>query len=351
MTLNPSEFEITIADKFAKIALECIFREYPHCGLSWMESDDDLFLPRQLHPVFYGCLDWHSAVHNHWLLVRLVRWFPKASFTSSALATLALSLTPEKISREVAYLEPRPTFECPYGLVWLLQLAAELREWSNSQGATWITHLEPLETIAAQHLQRWLKYLTLPNRTGSHQQTAFALGLLFDWAKVTQDQGCWSLIAERVQEFYQGDQNYPIYLEPLGYDFLSPALAEADLMRRLLPPLEFADWLNHFLPSIPQDHATVWLQPITANDPADYLQSHLDGLNLSRAWMLEGIIAGLPEDDSRLPALQVTANHHRRIGLAAVTADYYAGTHWLGSFAVYLLTRRGVSLSHIPNHP
>ncbi|MDY6802198.1 MAG: DUF2891 domain-containing protein [Cyanobacteriota bacterium] len=333
---NSSEIQ-----KFAQLALECIRREYPNCNQYFCEGEFEVKPPHQLTPAFYGCLDWHSAVHNHWLLIRLMRWYPDAEFCSAAKEAIAYNLTPEKISGETAYLQRKPNFERPYGLAWLLQLTAELREWQNAYSKEWLAILQPLEEAVKTNLYNWLSGLSIPARIGTHRQTAFALGLVWDWAKTTDNSEFAFLLEKKGREFYDSDRHYPWAIEPLGYDFLSPSLASADLMRRLLPPVEFAQWLSDFLPDLSKNQNI--FQPARVDDPADYQQSHLDGLNLSRAWMLEGIISGLPEEDGRREFLQARARLHRQVGLAAVSDRHYAGSHWLGSFAVYLVTRRGFS--------
>jgi hypothetical protein len=331
------ELNETTASKLVELVLNCIECEYPHSNIYWLDRDDDIKPPCQLTPAFYGCLDWHSAVHGHWLLARLARCFPQAAFSLSASLALDKSLTPENIAGEVAYFQRHPRFECPYGVAWLLQLAAELHEWDNDCTKQWLTALQPLEKIIADNLQQWLQKLTVPNRTGMHQQTAFALGLILDWARITENTDFINLIEHKAKQFYLDNKNYSLRFEPLGYDFLSPSLAQADLIRRILTKTAFADWLSDFLPNINVD-----LKPVEVNDSQDYMQSHFYGLNLSRAWMLEGIISGLPDEDTRIKTLDNTANIHRQIGLANAVSEHYAGSHWLGTFAVYLTTSRGL---------
>lgn len=340
MKPNSLEIDETTAARCAHLVLDCIDREYPNSNLYWLDSDDDVKPPHELTPAFYGCLDWHSAVHGHWLLARLARYFPDAAFAITSQEALARSLTSEKLQGEIAHFQRLPFFECPYGMAWLLQLVAELREWENLLAKEWLSALEPLETLVANNLYRWLQGLELPDRTGTHNQTAFALGLALDWADLTENKSFVDLVKDKAQTFYLSDRNYPLQIEPLGYDFLSPCLAEADLMRRVIPPVVFADWLTDFLTQLPVENS-VWLQPVTVMNPQNYKQSHFCGLNLSRAWMLEGIIAGLPDGDRRVPALRAAALLHRQSGLENVASEHYASNHWLGTFAVYLLTARG----------
>jgi hypothetical protein len=333
-------------ERFARLALDCVHREYPNKISHVLRGDEDARPPRKLTPVFYGCFDWHSAVHGHWLLVRLCRMYPEASFVPEARAALAESFTPEHVAGEMAYLtaEGRYAFERPYGLAWFLQLTAELREWNDPQAQEWARTLAPMEEVAATRFKEWLPKLSHPVRTGLHSQTAFAMGLAYDWACVRGDREFAALIEQRARHYYLNDRGASLSFEPSGHDFLSPILAEADLMRRILPPTQFAAWLGAFLPTIPLDGQTDWLPVAVVTDKADGHLVHLDGLNLSRAWMLEGIIDGLPAGDPRLPSLRAAAAQHREAGVKAVDDAHYEGGHWLGSFAVYLVTQRGIEL-------
>jgi len=333
------------AGRFAELALACVHQEYPNKIAHVLTSDEDARPPRALTPAFYGCYDWHSSVHGHWLLARVTRLLPDAEFAAPARAALARSLTADNIAIEVDYLngDGRKSFERPYGIAWLLQLAAELREWDDPQAAGMAANLAPLETLVAQRLTEWLPKLSHPIRIGEHSQTAFALGLVLDWARALGDEAMVSLIVERTRTWYAEDRNCPMAYEPSGHDFLSPCIAEADLMRRVMAPDVFAVWLKGFLPGIPENGAAGWLRPETVTDPTDGKLAHLDGLNLSRAWMLEGIAAGLPAGDDRVEAIQGSADAHAEAGLASVTGEHYEGGHWLGSFATYLVTRRGIA--------
>jgi hypothetical protein len=341
---KPADFDAAAAQRFADLALACVHKEYPNKISHVLSGDADVKPPRELTPAFCGCFDWHSSVHGHWLLVRLMRRFPQAPFVPAARTALAQSLTPEHIAGEVKYLEGpgRSDFERPYGLAWLLQLAAELHEWNDPQSHEWAHTLEPLTRAAASRLKAWLPKLSYPIRIGEHAQTAFAFGLVLDWARATGDGEMATLLEARTRDYYLADRDCPMAYEPSGQDFLSPCLAEADLVRRVLPPPAFAAWLRTFLPALPVNGSAAWLQPAVVTDPADGKLAHLDGLNLSRAWMLEGIAAGLPNDDPRIPSLRAAAAAHRSSGLAAVTGEHYEGGHWLGSFAAYLVTGRGL---------
>jgi hypothetical protein len=333
-----------LAARFAGLALACVHQEYPSKIAHVLGSDADARVPRELTPAFYGCYDWHSSVHGHWLLARVARLQPEAPFAGEARAALSRSLTADNLAAELRYLEGRGrvSFERPYGLAWLLQLAAELREWNAPEARAWAESVGPLERAAAARIREWLPKLTRPVRVGEHSQTAFALGLVLDWARTAGDSDTEALIQRRSRDFYAADQACPLGYEPSGEDFLSPCLGEADLMRRVLAHTEFARWLDAFLPGLPRDGRAGWLAPGIVTDPTDPKLAHLDGLNLSRAWMLEGIAAGLPERDRRVAAVRAAAAVHREKGSAAVTGEHYEGGHWLGTFAVYLVTGRGL---------
>ncbi|MGD8440677.1 MAG: DUF2891 domain-containing protein, partial [Holophagae bacterium] len=256
---------------------------------------------------------------------------------------LAESFTETRVAAEVSYFtaDGRASTERPYGLAWLLCLVEELDTWDDPQAREWRRTLAPLEQVAARRFRDWLPKLYYPIRTGEHSQTAFAFGLVLDWARAVGDDAMADLVASRTRDLYLNDQSCPLAYEPSGQDFLSPCLAEADLVRRVLPPDEFAAWLTAFLPSIPTAATADWLPVGVVTDRSDGKLAHLDGLNLSRAWMLEGIASGLPADDPHLGALQAAARAHREAGLAGVTGEHYEGGHWLGSFATYLVTGKG----------
>jgi hypothetical protein len=329
--------------RFAELALGCVGIEYPNKIAHVMQGDGDAKPPRDLTPAFFGCFDWHSAVHGHWLLARLARLHPEAPYAGPALEALTRSLTIKKMEGEAAYLAGtgRESFERPYGLAWLLQLAAELREWGTPEARRLDTALRPLVLATRERLTAWIPKLAYPIREGEHAQTAFAFGLMLDWAVAVRDEQFEHLLAAKVRELYLADRGCPMGWEPGGQDFLSPCLGEADLIRRILSPAAYAEWLDAFLPGIPTDR-TPWLEPAIVTDRSDGKLAHLDGLNLSRAWMIEGMLAGLPGDDTRRASLAATAAAHRKAGLAAVTGEHYEGGHWLGSFATYLVTGRGL---------
>ncbi|HPT28909.1 MAG TPA: DUF2891 domain-containing protein, partial [Bryobacteraceae bacterium] len=297
-----------------------------------MSSDADARPPHELTPAFYGCYDWHSSVHGHWMLARVAHLYPGQPIAVRARAALAKSITAENIAQETAYFSSggRATFEWPYGLAWLLALALELREMKSPLAPV----IAPLEQAVVARLLAWLPKLSHPVRSGEHSQTAFALGLALDYADAANPSFA-SLIRDRARAFYLNDRACPANYEPSGEDFLSPCLAEADLMRRVLLPGEYSKWLDRFLP-------LMTCAPLVVTDPTDGKLAHLDGLNLSRAWMLTGIASALQPVHRRRAAILRLAEAHGKTGLAAVTGEHYEGGHWLGSFAIYYATGRGL---------
>ena len=332
-----SDFDQAQAARFARMALDCVHKEYPNKLSHSLNSDGDVKPPRELTPAFYGCYDWHSSVHGHWLLVRLVRLFPEAPFAADARQALSRSLTPANIAQEVKYLsaDGRNTFERPYGLAWLLQLAAELKEWDNPDARQWSGALRPLEQAVTASISSWLPKLDHPIRTGEHNNTAFGMGLMLDYARVTGSAEFGRLVEARARDYYLKDRNCPLAYEPSGEDFLSPCLAEADLMRRILTRQQFANWFGEFLPHVD-------LEVTHVTDFTDGRLYHLAGLNLSRAWMLDGIVSHLPAGDARSKHLTQLAAALRQGGLESIKSEHYEGGHWLGSFAVYLVSGRGL---------
>lgn len=330
---------------FAGLALDCIHKEYSNKISHSMQSDEDLRPPRELYPAFYGCYDWHSSVHGHWLLVRMLNTHPDKVDGGAIIAALDQSFTVGNIAGELRnYQRPgMASFERPYGVAWLLQLTAELRQSALPEATRWLDALQPLEAQAVANVSTWLPKLTYPIRTGEHSQTAFAFGLMLDWSRIAGDGAFERLLTTRIKELYLRDKGCPLAYEPSGQDFLSPCLAEADLMRRVLDERRFADWLAEFFPELGAETGPDWLKPGVVIDKSDGKLAHLDGLNTSRAWMLEGIVSALPDGDPRAAPLRQLAEAHRRAGLDAVLGEmHYMGSHWLGSFATYLQTRRGI---------
>ena len=335
----------TQEDRFAELALDCIHRPYPNKISHVLTSDDDIALPKEMTPAFYGCFDWHSAVHGHWLLVRLLKTQPDSPMADNIRTALGVSFTEENLKQELEYYShpDRGGFERPYGIAWYLQLVAELHESNDPELREWRSTLRPLERKIVSRVKDWIPKLAYPNRIGTHNQTAFSFGLFLDYARTVGDEELEALIIEKSLAFHKDDRNCPLAYEPSGEDFLSPCLMEADLMRRVMPQPEYSVWLGRFLPDIPLDGSGDWLEPGVVLDPEDGKLVHLDGVNLSRAWALEGIASALPEGDPRIASLLASAELHKETGIAAVSAEHYSGSHWLASFATYLTTQRGIT--------
>lgn len=324
------------AAHFASLAHRNIEREYPNKIGHVMESDADLASPRQLHPAFYGCFDWHSAVHGHWMLVRLLKQFPNLPHASEIRAAVDRNLQAANISVEIDYMTPRDrkSFERAYGWAWLLKLADELRSWNDSQGQEWAAHVQPLadyiETLYIDFLPRQF----YPIRSGAHANTAFGLTFAWDYAAACERLELMEVIGDAANRYYFSDTNYPANYEPSGSDFLSPCLEEANLMQRILPEEIFTKWFDALLPEIPESLS----RPATVSDRTDGQLVHLDGLNLSRSWGFAAIANKLPSGDSRIEEFRRLSTAHIESALPHIASGNYEGEHWLASFAVYALS-------------
>ena len=323
--------------RFAQLALDGVHRPYPYQVAHTFLEPGPIASPSAITPVFYGCYDWHSAVHGHWLLARARTELAGTPFAGKCSAALARSLQPEPLSVECAYLRERPWFERPYGLAWLLALAAELDGQHDTDARNWRDALRPLEEVVADEFLDWLPKLSHPVRSGTHNQTAFGMTLAWDWAMRTDHPGMLECLRERAHAFFGEDRDYPLHLEPSGEDFFSASLSAASLMTRVCTPEQFTAWFNRVMPELGLQEI---LEPPTPSDRRDGRLVHLDGLNLSRAWMLHEIANTLPESDSRRAGIARVATRHEAAGLEAIAKQEYAGTHWLGTFAMYLLDVR-----------
>ncbi len=341
VTLEP-----TLAARYAAWALDGLSREYP-CKLAHALNDEgDVAAPRRLNPAFWGCFDWHSAVHSVWSLTRLLRGGLSQPLAAQAEAAIDARLTADHVAAEVRYLTApgRAGFELPYGGSWLLLLALELHEWDDPRSARWGAELRPLTSVFEVRLVDWADRLPFPIRTGTHDQSAFGMSLALDYYDgVGGGEEAGARLREAARRLYGRDRDGPLHLEPSAHDFLSPCLAEADLMRRVLDPQAFSTFLRTWLPrfsdpSVP--FSCEPLLPVSCPDPTDGRLAHLEALNLSRAWMLRGIAGGLPTADARVASLRGLADDHDSFAQAELAGAHYAGSHWQGSFAVYGATER-----------
>jgi hypothetical protein len=334
----PSAIPVEQASAFARLALKGLDKEYPNKLEHVMAGPADVQTPQALHPAFYGSYDWHSSVHGHWMLVRLLRMVPNLPEAAEIRERLNAHLTAANLQAEAAYFarpDSRP-FERPYGWAWFLKLAEELHGWTDDADAQrWSAAVAPLAHVIVKRYLDFFPKQTYPIRTGVHPNTAFGLSFAWDYAMATGNEALKTLITERARAYFLADTSAPAHWEPSGADFFSPTLLEADLMRRVLPPEEFRAWFAAFLPGASREEPASLFQPATVTDRTDPQLVHLDGLNLSRAWCLKAIASALPPDDQARAALDRSAARHAKAGLAHVASGDYAGEHWLASFAVY----------------
>ncbi len=326
---------------FASLALKGIVQEFPNKPSNVMESVSDVRSPKEMHPVFYGSFDWHSSVHGHWMLARLLKLYPDAPFAAEIRAALNAQLKAEELAKEAEYFaaDYNKSFERMYGWAWFMQLVSELENWDDTDAQRWRANLKPLERQISKRMNAYLPKLTFPIRTGVHPDTGFALGMILDYARKTKNEPLETLLIAKAKAFYLSDVDYPAHYEPSGHDFFSSGFNEADLMRRILPQKEFTAWLDRFLPQLKQKAMGTMMKPVEVSDVTDGHLVHLAGLNLSRAWTMTGIAGALPDDDPRRSLLATSAVGHAEAGLRYVTSGHYEGEHWLATFAVYYLSR------------
>ena len=333
---------LTIQDgsRFARLALANIAREYPNKLDHVIADAASVLAPRALHPAFFGSFDWHSCVHAHWMLARLLRTYPDLAEGATIRAVLDRHLNATRIDGELGYLR-RPesrSFERTYGWAWLLKLAEELARWDDDGARRWSRDLAPLTDAFVDRFLAYLPQATYPIRYGVHPNSAFGLGFALDYARACDAAALSELCIAKAGEWYVGDRDAPAAWEPSGADFLSPALIEADLMQRVLAPDEFAAWLDGFLPRLSRREPATLFAPATVSDRSDPYIVHLDGLNLSRSWCWRAIATALPDGDRRAALAEDAANLHLLAGLDGVASGEYVGDHWIASFAVLALT-------------
>ncbi len=321
------------ANRLAELPLACVGNEYPNKLGQTLGSGEDLKSPQELHPTFYGCFDWHSAVHGHWSLVSLMRQFPDLEKYAEINQWLLQSISKENILKEVEYFKGKhnKSYERTYGWAWLLKLAEELHQWDHMVARNAEINLQPLIDLIVERYIEFLPKLNYPIRVGEHPNTAFGLSFAYDYAVSVGHVELKSLIEKRAKTFYFNDEACPLSWEPSGFDFLSSCLEEAALMRRILPSEKFKIWLNKFLPQLKDK--SFQLEVGKVSDRTDVKLVHLDGVNFSRAWSLNEIAKGLPEYSH----LRNLANKHINYSLPSIVGDSYEGGHWLGSFAIYAL--------------
>ncbi len=338
-TLTTTSVNLTLADaeQLAALPLACMQQEYPNKLDHVITSDAALVAPHLLHPAFYGCFDWHSSVHGHWSLVRLLKSFPNLPKADTIKAKLLENISPENIAREVAYFQDKNNAgsERTYGWAWLLKLAEELHSWDTPIGHKLEQNLQPLTDLMVSNFKIFLPKLTEPIRVGTHSNTAFAMVLAYDYAQAVGDKELKDLVVFWAKDYYLHDEHCPIGYEPSGTDFLSPCLEEVDLMERVLSKSDFKDWLTDFMPQLYDKDFTLAVGQVS--DRSDGQLVHLDGLNFSRAWVFYDLANNYPS----LKHLRALGDRYLTYSLPHILeGDSYMGSHWLGSFALYALERR-----------
>lgn len=321
------------ANRLAELPLACVGTEYPNRLGQTLGGDEDLQSPQELHPTFYGCFDWHSAVHGHWSVVSLLRKFPDLDKKTEMQNWLLQSISKDNILKEIDYFNGKhnKSYERTYGWAWLLKLAEELHEWDSDVARKVENNLQPLTNLIVERYLEFLPKLNYPIRVGEHPNTAFGLSFAYDYAVTVNHVELKTLIEKRAKDFYMNDQNCPLNWEPSGFDFLSPCLEEAALMKRVLSTEEFRIWISTFLPQLADK--SFQMDTGKVSDRTDGKLVHLDGVNFSRAWSLNYIAKDLPEYEH----LKNIANQHINYSLPSIVGDSYEGGHWLGSFAIYAL--------------
>lgn len=343
---SPGSEKLTpeIAASWAQLVLKGVDTEFPNKMSLLYTNPDQIKRPRETFPAFYGCYDWHSSVHGHWVLVRLLRQFPEMESAASLRTVLSRHLSRENLQQEADFFAKpeQKTYERMYGWAWLLRLAMELEQWDDPDAQRWRENIRPLESVLVGRIREYLPLLTFPIRIGQHTDTGFALGQILDYARSMGLRDLEQSVIERAKDYYHSDTAYPIHYEPSGHDFFSSCWNEADLMRRVLPKSEFEDWLEAFLPNLNTQLVNGTVTPVSVSDVRDPKIVHLAGLNLNRAWCMRGVASTLaPEHPLRVPILD-SAERHLAAGLAYINSGNYEGDHWLATFGLYAIDDVGV---------
>ncbi len=325
------KLDLAAANNLIQLPLACVLQEYPNKLGQVVGDKHDLREPSDLHPAFFGCFDWHSAVHGHWSLVKLIKEFPNVDGREEALVMLKSTLTKDNILKEVEYFKGKhnKSYERTYGWAWLLKLAEELHTWDDPVAKELESNLQPLTDLIVNKYIEFLPKLVYPIRVGEHTNTSFGLSFALDYAQTVGNLELADAIKNRAKDFYLDDQNCPLNWEPSGFDFLSPCLEEASLMSKVLDTESYISWLDKFLPQL--ENSSFAMEVGKVSDRTDGKLVHLDGVNFSRAWCFKNIANA----DSKYAHLIEIANTHINNSLPSLVGDSYEGGHWLGSFAIY----------------
>lgn len=328
------------AERWSQLVLRNIDIEFPNkMSLVYVDAKQ-VKTPRQNFPAFYGCFDWHSSVHGHWVLARLLKTHPQLSSAPQIRQALERHLSKANLQQEADFFarDEHKSFERMYGWAWFLRLTMELEGWDDPDARRWRDNLRPLEEVFKRRIRAYLPLLSYPIRVGQHTDTGFALGQLLDYARATDQPQLAALVIRRAQAFYGHDKNYPVAYEPSGHDFFSSCWNEADLMRRLLSAEQFATWLEQFIPRVQTQLKDGTIQPVQVSDITDGKLVHLAGLNLNRAWCLRAVAIALPPGHPWQTPLLASARQHLQAGVKYVESGHYQGDHWLATFALYAIT-------------
>ncbi len=334
----------TTANQWAELVMKGVDTEFPNKLSLVYSNEKQISRPRVHFPAFYGSFDWHSSVHGHWVLVRLLKEYPSIQGATQVRKVLSRHLTADNLRKESEFFaaDEQKSFERMYGWAWLLRLVIELETWDDEQGKQWRENLRPLESVLVNRIEDYLPRLTYPIRIGQHTDTAFALGQIIDYSALVKREALQSLVEARAKAFYFDDLAYPVHYEPSGHDFFSSCWNEADLMRRVLSQDKFEDWLAKFVPDLHRQLTDGTVEPVRVSDVSDPKIVHLAGLNLNRAWCLQSIAASLRSDHPLRESLEKSGRTHLEAGLGYINSGHYEGDHWLATFGLYAVERIAV---------
>ena len=343
-TTGASRMDESTANAWAKLVLKGVDTEFPNKMSLVYSSADQIRTPRETFPAFYGCFDWHSSVHGHWVLTRLLRRFPTMDSAPQVRKTLARHLSKENLLQEAEFFgrDEQKTFERMYGWAWFLRLTMELDAWDDVDARSWRENLRPLEKVLIDRINTYLPLLTFPIRTGQHTDTGFALGQILDYSRAMKLRELEELVIARAKNFFNRDAGYPVHYEPSGHDFFSSCWNEADLMRRVLSKDDFEKWLAEFVPDLGRQLNDGTISPVSVSDVTDPKIVHLAGLNLNRAWCLQSVAGALKPSHPLRQPLNASAASHLSAGMAYINSGHYEGDHWLATFGLYAAERVGV---------
>ncbi len=340
----PTRLDGSTANQWGQLVLAGVETEFPNKLSLVYSNEDQIGTPREHFPAFYGSYDWHSSVHGHWVLIRLLRYHATIESAPQIREVLNRHLSEANLQKEAEFFarDEQKAFERMYGWAWFLRLVMELEDWEDPDAERWREYVRPLENVLVKRIEAYLPLLSYPIRIGQHTDTGFALGQILDYARAIGQSRLERLVVDRATAFYAADTDYPVHYEPSGHDFFSSCWNEADLMRRVLAEPEFEQWLDKFVPTLAEQLADGTIAPVRVSDVSDPKIVHLAGLNLSRAWCLQSVASALRDDHPLREPLVESASSHLSAGLAYINSGHYEGDHWLATFGLYAVDRIGV---------